>query len=291
MCGCALSERSLSIVAGASSATNCPTTTSARLDCQPSPTRLELGRPRRGRVVAPLLRGVQELPRIIAASARQAQSGASQAQFADLVQHPGNNEIQQLPGFAGDGETRTRTGDTTIFSRAVVRRRMAKSLEIIAVSARMPRSPDVRNLRIFIAVCGNGGRLRPKFASRCEGKHRGPSFELGTEPLGGHTRSSEEAGTSSAATPTTACRPDRARDGQQAERSALCLSGSDGRPVRGSAEGHGVSGRPSLLRRVVRRRLQRDPLAAVDVACRSCSRRCMWKAEPHTSAICPASTR
>jgi hypothetical protein len=44
-------------------------------------------------------------------------SGASQAQFADFVQHPGNNEIQQLAGFAGDGETRTRTGGTTIFSR------------------------------------------------------------------------------------------------------------------------------------------------------------------------------
>jgi hypothetical protein len=43
-------------------------------------------------------------------------SGASQAQLADLVQHPGTNEIQQISGFAGDGETRTRTGDTTIFS-------------------------------------------------------------------------------------------------------------------------------------------------------------------------------
>jgi hypothetical protein len=85
----------------------------------PRPARLELGRPRRGRVVAPALRGVQELPRIIAVSARQAQIRRIQAQFADLVQHPGNNEIQQLLGFAADGETRTRTGDTTIFSRAV----------------------------------------------------------------------------------------------------------------------------------------------------------------------------
>ena len=81
--------------------------------------RLELGRPRRGRVAARPLQGVRELPGIIGVSARQAQIRRSQAQFADLVQHPGNNEIQQLPGFAADGETRTRTGDTTIFSRVL----------------------------------------------------------------------------------------------------------------------------------------------------------------------------
>ena len=56
-------------------------------------------------------------------------TGASQAQLVDLAQHPGNHEIQQLSGIAGDGETRTRTGDTTIFSRAVQTTQVAKSLE------------------------------------------------------------------------------------------------------------------------------------------------------------------
>jgi hypothetical protein len=37
----------------------------------------------------------------------------------DLVQQPENSEIQQPWGIAGDGETRTRTGDTTIFSRVL----------------------------------------------------------------------------------------------------------------------------------------------------------------------------
>ena len=40
--------------------------------------------------------------------------------FADALRHAGKNEIQQLSGFAGYGETRTRTGDTTIFSRYVL---------------------------------------------------------------------------------------------------------------------------------------------------------------------------
>jgi hypothetical protein len=35
--------------------------------------------------------------------------------FSDALRHAGKNEIQQLSGFAGYGETRTRTGDTTIF--------------------------------------------------------------------------------------------------------------------------------------------------------------------------------
>jgi hypothetical protein len=35
--------------------------------------------------------------------------------IVDLLRHAGKNEIQQLSGFAADGETRTRTGDTTIF--------------------------------------------------------------------------------------------------------------------------------------------------------------------------------
>jgi hypothetical protein len=77
-------------------------------------------------------------------------------------------------GPSSDGETRTRTGDTTIFSRA---RRPAQDGGIPgshAVSAGTPRSPDVRSLRIFIAACGNGRRLRPKFRlALCGQKTRG----------------------------------------------------------------------------------------------------------------------
>jgi hypothetical protein len=34
------------------------------------------------------------------------------------------------------------------------------------VSAGVRRSQDVRSLRTFIAVCGNGRRLRPRFGTR-----------------------------------------------------------------------------------------------------------------------------
>jgi hypothetical protein len=37
----------------------------------------------------------------------------------DRCQRTANNEIQRPSGIAGDGETRTRTGDTTIFSRVL----------------------------------------------------------------------------------------------------------------------------------------------------------------------------
>ena len=46
-------------------------------------------------------------------------SGGSQAQIGNRIQHAGKPEIQQPSGFSGDGETRTRTGDTTIFSRVL----------------------------------------------------------------------------------------------------------------------------------------------------------------------------
>jgi hypothetical protein len=62
---------------------------------------------------------VQQLPGITAVSVRQAQIKPSQAQLADFLQHARNHEIQHASGIAADGETRTRTGDTTIFSRAV----------------------------------------------------------------------------------------------------------------------------------------------------------------------------
>ena len=61
---------------------------------------------------------VQRLPGITVVSAGQAQIGRSQAQIENRIQHAGKLEIQQPSGIAGNGETRTRTGDTTIFSRA-----------------------------------------------------------------------------------------------------------------------------------------------------------------------------
>ena len=62
---------------------------------------------------------VQRLPGIAVVSAGQAQIGRSQAQIENRIQHAGKFEIQQPSGMPGDGETRTRTGDTTIFSRYV----------------------------------------------------------------------------------------------------------------------------------------------------------------------------
>ena len=49
-------------------------------------------------------------------------SNPVQAPSEDPVQHAGNNEIKHSSGPAGDCETRTRTGDTTIFSRIPVTR-------------------------------------------------------------------------------------------------------------------------------------------------------------------------
>ncbi len=89
----------------------------------------------------------RRLPRFLSARPK---SGAYQAQLADLVPHPGNNEIQQLSGFAGDGETRTRTGDTTIFSRVPL------TLEFHGFAG------DWRDLRRLAPVRGF-----PDFASVC----------------------------------------------------------------------------------------------------------------------------
>jgi hypothetical protein len=118
--------------------------------------------------------------------------------------------------FAGilHGETRTRTGDTTIFSRA---RRPAQDGGIPGshgVSAGTSRSPDVRSLRIFIAVCGNGRRLRPRFGTRAvwaaSGSELGRGFAtcglrrrspLARITLGGSARFSVKAGTNAASAP------------------------------------------------------------------------------------------
>jgi hypothetical protein len=91
------------------------------------------------------------------------------------------------------------------------------------VSAGVRRSQDVRSSRMFIAVCGNGWRLRPRFGTRavwaasgfelergfaaCGLRRRSP---IGTETLGGSARFSVKAGTNAASAPTTVSRPGRA---------------------------------------------------------------------------------
>jgi hypothetical protein len=62
-------------------------------------------------------------PAVTRGYGRFGRPGPYQAQFEDPVQHAGNSEIKHSSGLAGDGETRTRTGDTTIF------RQMREGLE------------------------------------------------------------------------------------------------------------------------------------------------------------------
>jgi hypothetical protein len=71
----------------------------------------------RQRSHAALLRMFSDYRGLPAFQSGQAQIRPSQAQMDDLVQHPRNTEIQHRCGLPGDGETRTRTRDTTIFSR------------------------------------------------------------------------------------------------------------------------------------------------------------------------------
>jgi hypothetical protein len=169
---------------------------------------------------------VRRLPGITVVSAGQAQIGRSQAQIENRIQHAGTPEIQQPSGIAGDGETRTRTGDTTIFSRA-------------HRSGLMPRSvgvtwfPPVCGDRTMFAVCGylspfvgmagasgpdlglahewvaSGSELEGGFAACVLGR-RSPLARI---TLGGSARFSEKAGTNAASAPTTVSRPERERAG------------------------------------------------------------------------------
>jgi hypothetical protein len=84
------------------------------------------------------------------------------------------------------------------------------------VSAGVRRSQDVRSLRTFIAVCGNGRRLRPRFGTRavsaasasehargfapCRLRRRSA---FGTDHVGRQARISVKAGTNAASPPTT----------------------------------------------------------------------------------------
>ena len=64
------------------------------------------------------------------------------------------------------GETRTRTGDTTIFSRYLQAGRRREIPGNRAVSAKQVQQSDVRNLRSFPGDSGVDGHLRPKTAAR-----------------------------------------------------------------------------------------------------------------------------
>ena len=57
--------------------------------------------------------------------------GPYQSQSEDAVQHAGKSEIQYSSGLAGDGETRTRTGDT-FMARAEIALTAPKLLQFLA---------------------------------------------------------------------------------------------------------------------------------------------------------------
>jgi hypothetical protein len=84
-------------------------------------------------------------PAVTTGYGRFGRPGPYQAQFGDPVQHAGNSEIRRSSGLAGHGEIRTRTGDTTVLSRA----------------HRAAVGPRMLEMRLF----GLGRRDRQKFAS------------------------------------------------------------------------------------------------------------------------------
>jgi hypothetical protein len=79
---------------------------------------------------------VQGLPGITIVSASQAQIGRSHAQIENRIQHAGKFEVQQPSGIAADGETRTRTGDTTIFRQ---------------MSATLDQAPKCLQIALYLA--------------------------------------------------------------------------------------------------------------------------------------------
>jgi hypothetical protein len=102
---------------------------------------------------------VQQLPGITAVSAGQAQIRRLPAQLADLVQHPGNNRDPAAIRLRGDGETRTRTGDTTIFSRAIDSLERCRNPWKRWVLGRWTQRLEPRSLQSFAASSGDEVRL------------------------------------------------------------------------------------------------------------------------------------
>ena len=92
-----------------------------------------------------------------------------------------------------NGETRTRTGDTTIFSRARRSGLRARFPGSYVVSAGVRPTQDVRSLRIFITVCGNGRRLRPRFGTRAVSAASGSEHARGFAARGLRRRSASGA--------------------------------------------------------------------------------------------------
>jgi hypothetical protein len=80
--------------------------------------------------------------------------------------HPPENEKSRNHAGFRDGETRTRTGDTTILSRYLQAARRREIPGNDAVSAKMVQRSDVWNLRSFPGGSGVDGPLRPKAAAR-----------------------------------------------------------------------------------------------------------------------------
>ena len=161
-------------------------------------------------------------PRRLFSGARP-RSGPDRAPISSVLALTLKNGLSTSHAGFRHGETRTRTGDTTIFSRA---RRSSLRAQIpgsYVVSAGVRRSQDVRSLRIFIAVCGNGRRLRPRFGTRAVWAASGSELERGFaafalrrgSPLaritmGGSARFAVKAGTNAASAPTTVSRPEQA---------------------------------------------------------------------------------
>ena len=91
--------------------------------------------------------------------------------FEDCARYAGNSEIQRPRGFARDGETRTRTGDTTIFSRDLL------ALQFPRTAGDYVRSRCRIDVRVFADFAPASRALRPParpvglFATRLGGGH------------------------------------------------------------------------------------------------------------------------
>jgi len=112
------------------------------------------------------------LPACGSGRARQASGSrarrAWRGQIENRVQHAAKPEIQQPSSIARDGETRTRTGDTTIFRRGAAGVHTAKLLQI-------NRFTSIRVGGTMLAICGSLRGIR--------GMRRSPSPVLGGEIL------------------------------------------------------------------------------------------------------------
>jgi hypothetical protein len=89
--------------------------------------------------------------------------GASHPLFENGAHRAGISKIQQGPDIPAHGETRTRTGDTTIFRRAVWAVLEGEIPGEQAVLARRVLDAELRNLRAFARGSGDGVHPSPLF--------------------------------------------------------------------------------------------------------------------------------